>query len=253
MSIFRNMKAILTSIRRTFFTSALALLVCAACSPREEGLILRYDFSKSEGTVLKDVSGNGFDAALKGSATILKGNEGACLDLGNEEGYVDMGSGIGEALKACESFSISVKFLVSSEASLKGYGYFLWAFSTLEANGATDGRYHAFRLNTQQAENSVGGYTGESFMVVNEPAAQGSWQHAVYVQDGTVGKLYMNGTVVAQNDQMYTMAETFPEEAPTFNWMGKAPFRGDKYLAGTMISDVRIYDRALSEEEIEKL
>lgn len=213
------MKAILTSIRRTFFTSALALLVCAACSPREEGLILRYDFSKSEGTVLKDVSGNG----------------------------------IGEALKACESFSISVKFLVSSEASLKGYGYFLWAFSTLEANGATDGRYHAFRLNTQQAENSVGGYTGESFMVVNEPAAQGSWQHAVYVQDGTVGKLYMNGTVVAQNDQMYTMAETFPEEAPTFNWMGKAPFRGDKYLAGTMISDVRIYDRALSEEEIEKL
>ena len=49
------------------------------------------------------------------------------------------------------------------------------------------------------------------------------------------------------------IAETFPEEAPTFNWMGKAPFRGDKYLAGTMISDVRIYDRALSEEEIEKL
>lgn len=241
MAIFLSMKAFLTSI--------LVMLACAACSPREEGLILKYDFSKSEGTVLKDVSGNGYDAALKGSAVLGDG----AVDLGNEEGYIDMGTGIGEALRTCESFTISVKFNVSSEASLKGYGYFLWAFSTLEANGATDGRYHAFRLNTQQAENSVGGYTGESFMVVNEPAAQGSWQHAVYVQDGTAGKLYMNGKVVAQNDKMYTMAETFPDEAPTFNWMGKAPFRGDKYLSGTMISDVRIYDRALSEDEIAEL
>lgn len=55
------------------------------------------------------------------------------------------------------------------------------------------------------------------------------------------------------NADMYTMAETFPDEAPSFNWMGKAPFRGDRYLAGTMISDVRIYDRALSAEEIARL
>lgn len=92
-----------------------------------------------------------------------------------------------------------------------------------------------------------------SILVMLACAAQGSWQHAVYVQDGTIGKLYMNGTVVASNDQMYTMAETFPDEAPTFNWMGKAPFRGDKYLSGTMISDVRIYNRALSEAEIAEL
>ncbi len=237
---------------KAFLTSLLVVLTCAACSPREEGLLLRYDFNKSEGTLIKDVSGNGFDAALKGSATLGSCSDvkGKIVDLAGEEGYIDMGAGIGEALKACADFTISVKFNVSADASLKGYGYFLWAFSTLEANGATDGRYHAFRLNTQQAENSVGGYTGESFMVVDKPATQGSWQHAVYVQEGTVGKLYMNGKVVAQNDKMYTMAETFPDEAPTFNWMGKAPFRGDKYLSGTMISDVRIYSRALSEAEI---
>lgn len=237
---------------KALITSVFVMLSIAACSPVEKGTLLRYDFSKSEGTTVRDISGNGFDAALKGSAAIVESPDGSgkCVSLGNDEGYIDMGTAIGEALRGCSDFSIAVKFLVDGEASLKGYGYFLWAFSTLEANGATEGRYHAFRLNTQQCENSIGGYTGESFMVVNEPAAKGSWQHAVYVQEGTAGKLYMNGKVVAENADMYTMAETFPDEAPSFNWMGKAPFRGDKYLGGTMISDVRIYSRALSAEEI---
>lgn len=239
---------------KVLLTSIIIALACIGCSPSQDNLILRYDFRRPEGNVLMDISGNGFNATLMGSANFGVNKEvGNVVDLGYEEGYIDMGDGIGEALKACESFTISVKFNVDEEASLKGYGYFLWAFSTLEANGATEGRYHAFRLNTQQAENSIGGYTGESFMVVNEPASKESWQHAVYVQDGTVGKLYMNGTVVAQNDQMYTMAETFPDEAPTFNWIGKAPFRGDKYLGGTMVTDIRIYNKALSEEEIAQL
>ena len=92
MSIFRNMKAILTSIRRTFFTSALALLVCAACSPREEGLILRYDFSKSEGTVLKDVSGNGFDQPVVDNGINrpgyreVGGKDTACQDTDEQGG-----------------------------------------------------------------------------------------------------------------------------------------------------------------------
>lgn len=240
---------------KAFFTSILVMLAMVACSPVEKGTILRYDFAKSEGTAIKDISGNGFDATLKGSAAIVESPDGSgkVVSLGNDEGYIDMGTAIGEALRGCSDFSIAVRFLVDGEASLQGYGYFLWAFSTLEANGATEGRYHAFRLNTQQAENSVGGYTGESFMVVDSPAEKGSWQYAVYVQEGTAGKLYMNGEVVAENADMYTMAETFPDEAPSFNWMGKAPFRGDRYLAGTMISDVRIYDRALSAEEIARL
>lgn len=69
---------------KAFLTSILVMLACAACSPREEGLILKYDFSKSEGTVLKDVSGNGYDAALKGSAAIGSCSEGKgkIVDLG---------------------------------------------------------------------------------------------------------------------------------------------------------------------------
>ena len=67
------------------------------------------------------------------------------------------------------------------------------------------------------------------------------------------GKLYLNGELVASNDKMFTMEKTFPDQAPTYNWMGRAPFKGDSYLKGTTISDVRMYDKALTEKQIRKL
>lgn len=84
-------------------------------------------------------------------------------------------------------------------------------------------------------------------MEVGQPSAQGEWIELIYTQDGRVGKLYSNGTLVAENDEMFTMAETFSGEAPTFNWIGKAPFNGDRYLAGTMLSEFCIYDRVIVE------
>lgn len=41
---------------------------------------------------------------------------------------------------------------------------------------------------------------------------------------------------------MFTMAETFPKEAPIYNRMGRAPFKGDSYLKGTHISDAVLMD-----------
>ena len=214
----------------------------------QKSLILHYDFEGDQGYVIRDKSASHFDATLKGTAVIEKGG----VYLGNEDGYIDMGTAIGEKLQSLSQFTIAVCYKVDDEASLKGQGYFLWAFSTLPLNTKTEGRYHAYKLNVQRSENSVGGWKNETLMDVGKPSEKGSWQYVVYTQNNDEGHLFLNGRLVASN-RMFTMTETFPEEAPKYNWMGRAPFKGDSYLKGTHISDVRVYDKALSEKEIRKL
>lgn len=225
-------------------------LLCIVATAQEKP-VLKYDFASSSEKTVKDVSGSGFDGKLNGSARLCDYGRMKVVDLGYDGGYIDIGPGIGQVLKNSNSFTIAVKYLVDEEASLKGNGYFLWAFSTQELNSRTEGRYQAYKLNIQRSENSVGGWTRETLMDIGSPSAKGEWQHAVYTQDGTFGRLYLNGRLVAFNNDMFTMSRTFPvDEDPVYNWMGRAPFPGDAYLAGTKIADVRIFVTALPDRDV---
>lgn len=51
----------------------------------------------------------------------------------------------------------------------------------------------------------------------------------------------------------------FPEfkdifsKAPAFNWIGRPPFNGDKYLRNAQVADFRIYNIAISDKELKRL
>ncbi|MBE6208292.1 MAG: hypothetical protein E7132_06430 [Rikenellaceae bacterium] len=226
------------------------LAVCSALTlSAQESLILHYDFRDVQGHTVVDQSASHFDGKLCGSAVV----DAEGIYLGNENGYLDLGEEIGKRLQQSRQFTVAVRYKVDSEASLKGQGYFLWAFSTLELNTFTEGRYHAYKLNIQRAENSVGGWKNETLMDLGKASAKGEWQYVVYTQNDDEGRLFLNGRLVAFNNAMFTMSETFPTEAPRYNWMGRAPFKGDSYLKGAHLADVRIYTTALTEKEIRML
>lgn len=228
----------------------ITLWTCLSMSAMaQESLMLHYDFEDDQGRMVRDKSASHFDAALKGSATL----ENGMVYLGYDSGYIDMGEAVGKRLQQLHAFTIAVHYKVDREASLKGQGYFLWAFSTLPLNTQTEGRYHAYKLNVQRAENSIGGWKRETLMDIGRASDKGEWLYVVYTQDEADGRLYLNGRLVASNDSMFTLSTTFPAEAPTYNWMGRAPFKGDSYLKGTSISDVRMYSAALSEQEVQNL
>ncbi|MBQ8580736.1 MAG: LamG domain-containing protein [Alistipes sp.] len=228
----------------------IAILVCSSLNlAAQEGLLLHYDFRGDSGRVVVDKSDSHFDGKLCGSAVL----DAEGVYLGNENGYIDLGEKIGARLQQCRQFSIAVRYKVDSEASLKGQGYFLWAFSTMELNTFTEGRYHAYKLNIQRAENSVGGWKNETLMDLGKPSTKGEWQYVVYTQNDDEGRLFLNGRLVAFNNAMFTMSESFPTEAPRYNWMGRAPFKGDSYLKGAHLSDVRIYSTSLTEKEVRTL
>ena len=236
---------------KKFLILTIATLMGAQCFSQK--LILHYDFKKAENGLVTDRTKSHYNGSLMGSAKIESAQDGNCADLGYGNGYIDMGSNIGKKLQSIDEFTVAVKYKVDEKASLQGNGYFLWAFSTLEQNTQHEGRYHAYKLNVQRGENSIGGWANETILEIGKQSEKGKWLHAVYTQKGSIGILYLNGQQVDANNDMFTVDRTFPDEAPAFNWIGRAPFKGDAFLAGTKIADVRVYDGALTAKQVKKL
>ena len=176
----------------------------------------------------------------------------AILHLGNNNGYYDLTAETGALIKDLRDFTVSVWMKVSSENQLDGYGHFLFAFSQLAENSAHEGPYMAMRLNEQRFETSTGGYEHEEIIMQGGKPKRDVWVHALYRQQGHCGELFLDGKLIGRNEKMPILAEIF-HAAPANCWIGRAPFRGDKYLTQTDVADFRIYNYAVSNQEMSKL
>ncbi len=174
------------------------------------------------------------------------------LHLGANSGYYDLTAETGALISQLRDFTVSVHFKVSSENNLDGYGHFLFAFSQLAENSAHEGPYMAMRLNEQRFETSTGGYEHEQMIMQGGKPKRDVWVHALYRQQGHKGELFLDGKLIGRNEKMPILAEIF-RDAPANCWIGRAPFRGDKYLTQTDVADFRIYNYAVSNQELRQL
>ncbi len=192
------------------------------------------------------------EAYAKNGATIEKGSKMAVLNLGSKDGYYDLAEETSELVAGLEDFTISVYFKVDGTNKLDGYGHFLFAFSKLAENSANDGPYVAMRLNEQRFETSTGGYQHEEIVMQGVKPVRDVWVHALFRQSGHHGELYLDGKLIGKNEKMPIVKEIF-KEAPACCWIGKAPFKGDKYLSQTCVADFAIYNYAVTDKELNKL
>jgi len=191
-------------------------------------------------------------ASLKGSAKVQTIGSYSVVNLGSSSGYIDLGKDAGTAFAALSNFSISCYYYVESDASLSGNGYFLWSYSTSTACQSTSGIYHAYRLNAQRFATTTGGYSNEKGYSVGTASAQGQWVHVCYTQSGTTGTLYLNGEKAGSTSGVPAPSTAFTT-APAYNWIGRAPFSGDNYLANTLVYGYTLYNTTLSATEIAAL
>jgi acetyl esterase/lipase len=196
---------------------------------------------------------------LRRGATIDDKNPGI-LHLGTNNGYYDLTAETGALIQTLRDFSVSVWFKVSSENQLDGYGHFLFAFSQLAENSAHEGPYMAMRLNEQRFETSTGGYEHEEIIMQGSKPKRDVWVHVLYRQQGHRGELFLDGKSIGRNEKMPILAEIFGHESkkssellPKNSWIGRAPFRGDKYLTQTDVADFRIFNYAVSNQEMRSL
>jgi hypothetical protein len=76
------------------------------------------------------------------------------------------------------------------------------------------------------------------------------WHHVAVTKSGTLGTLWVDGVAVATNSNVTASPSSLGNT--TNNWIGRSQFGGDPFYAG-VVDDFNIFDRALSQEEIQSL
>lgn len=237
---------------RTLLASCFMALVALCVHAQADGLRLHFNFEQASGTTVSDATDSGITASLKNQAKVKEMGKYHILDLGTESGYLDLTSKAGDVFKSLNAYTISMYYRVDEKASLSGAGFFLWSFSTSTACTNTAGKYSAYRLNAQRFATSTGGFSNEKAIEIGGESEKGKWIHILYTQNGQNGTLYLDGVRKGTNGSIPSNPSNFDSSIP-YIWIGRAPFTSDNYLKQTLVTDIRLYDKALSTTEINQL
>lgn len=190
--------------------------------------ILWYDFEDGA----KDISGNNRDGTVNG-AVIENGS--AVFDGSND--YIQMPNGI---LENADSATVAIYL----KAEIEKANQFTWCIGNTSKTGYMF--LNTYNPNSKlRAAITTGTYSNESELSSGSYVKAEEWTSIVAVFDGENSALYRDGAVVAEAHIAVKPSEL---GATTANYIAKSVYN-DPYFKGT-ISDFRIYDKALSAEEV---
>jgi glucose/arabinose dehydrogenase/chitodextrinase len=213
--------------------SNVASATTSATPPPPTGLVAGYSFDAGSGSSVADVSGNGNTGAIT-AATWVSGKYGGALSFNGTNARV--------------SVPASTSLNVTSAMTLMA-----WVQPTASQSGwrtIMQREPDAYVLNASNANGplrpSGGGTLGGSFQWVSGPTASpvNAWTHVALTYDGSVLRLYVNGTQVAT-----TPAAGSIDTTTNPLWIGgNSPY--GEYFQG-LIDEARVYDRALNATEVQ--
>ncbi len=232
----------------------------------QEDPVVHYTFDPEDisGTVVRDVSGGGHHAELVGGVTIDEkdrvGETGGSAALDGSSGYVKLPDNLIRDLNLEKAtFAVWVKL----DRQQSGARIFDFASNTGRAVNRNT-MYLSPRGDSGALEFAIVTPFTEKF--ANDTAPLGSnykymlrgnqllptdaWQHLAVTIDGFDAALYLNGEKIASSSVYNVEPRMLLETA--MNYIGRSRSSAHPYLAGR-IDDFRIYNRALSEEEIAAL
>jgi hypothetical protein len=213
------------------------------------GLKLHYSFEQATDNVLPDVSGNGYNGTLFG-ATVGVTNGKPSLILGTSGGdYVDMGANTGNLIGSLNDFTISTYIWVNStNTNLNANGNFICVFANSANTGTDQNGIIFFQAKRSRYAISATFWNAEQFAQTGQDVVKGQWVHLTYTQAGTTGRLYVNGEL--RNTNTNITLKPADIGATAFNYIAKPTYSGDINLQNAQLSDFRIYNRAITQDEI---
>ncbi|MEI7502240.1 MAG: LamG domain-containing protein [Paludibacter sp.] len=224
-------------------------------------LLVKYDFAPanvSNDSIVTDAAEKHFTGIVKKDAkivTIGTSKKFNVLSLGDNVGYFDMGTEMGKVANHLTDYTIGAYYRVdASYTNINANGNMLWSIANSkdvvnEANG-----YLISTLKNQCVLVTSTHYAGEKGLSMAKNAPLDGWHHIAYTQKDTIGTLYIDGVFALSGTN-----KLFPSEALTkdgllgtaYNWIGRPCYALDAYLRKTLVTDFRLYSKALTDAEIE--
>jgi hypothetical protein len=218
-----------------------------------EGLVAWYrcdSAAGTSGTVLPDSTTNGNDATLLtgtgGSPgySFSAGKVGNALNLiDTSKGYVALPAGL--LANACEA-TIATWVYINGDSNAWAR---IWDFG----NDTNSYMFLTRITNVDQLARfgiTVSGSAHEELIIGQTAVPFRKWTHVAVVLESSGGTLYFDGAVVGTNSSLTLRPADLGSTAN--NYIGRSQFSVDPYLNGS-VDEFRIYNRALSPDEIQAL
>jgi hypothetical protein len=199
------------------------------------GLIAAYGFQEGSGTTTADVAGLGHTGTLAGAAWTTAGKNGNALSF----------DGINDSVSVADAADLDLTAGMTLEAWVRPIALTDWNTVVMKEGSATTLAYALYANDgapfpalTVRIGSQDRSATGSAPLPLN------TWTHLAATYDGSILRLYVNGIQVGllvQSGNMIVSTRTLRIGGNTV-W--------GEYFNGT-IDDVRIYNRALTEAEIQ--
>ncbi len=203
-----------------------------------DGLVGAWLMDESDGNTVSDSSENGLDGKFaQGSPNWVKGKFGNGLEFGGS----DMVTVDDDAALDIKSFTLSAWVNIPKITGT-------WQIIASKENRNPTGRNYGLfgHLNAGVVHYSFTTNAQWKSFDAKTNIADGNWHHVVATYENPNYKLYLDGTVDAQS-----APGTDPDNHDNFLFIGGCNI-GNYWMSGT-IDEVVLYDRALSETEINDL
>lgn len=203
--------------------------------------VLEYTFESIEGNVIKDTAtGNDTadDGSMFGNAKVVydeeRGSNVLQLD-GSSDTYGQLPTGFFDGRDKM-TISMDVKSEMSSGA------FFTFTY------GKNNTVYDFLRIRGTEVRNAITTNSyGSEQEVKGAGASTGTWQKVDIVIDGTNMKLYVDGALLSENENIGITTSAMG--TGIISYLGKS-FYNDPYFKGSF-DNFKVYNRALSAQEIE--
>lgn len=221
-----------------FASAVIVIFICCTSEVKaqklvSDGLIAFWTFDNSdvEGETVKDVFGDN-DGTIAGNPRIVDGKIDEALEFDGAGDYVDLGNARDFDLPIA---TVECWFRTSSDAEMRifapGAGFTNKWFLSLNESG-----YIAVSRSSTASQNQQ---TTNSFN-------DGQWHHVVGITATNAAdiEIYVDGVLEPST--------TIAEEWSTSGDCKIGAKSGGEYLFSGIIDEVRIYDKALTEDEVEQ-
>ena len=215
-------------------------------------LVLRYEVDSVTNTFrATPTTGTAWNAVLYGSAFITTMGEHAVIDMGNNNGYVDLGRQAGKTLQTLPEFTTETYVYIPFQNILKNNGvegHYLWSFANTPDITPTRGGYLSMKAAERTFALSADGTNGQvpayaRFGNSHNPFRRGIWEHVVLTRSGNTYRLYVNGKLEGTHDTTIALSNL------EFNYLAR-PLIGTAHLDGAKFYRFSIYSKAFSQPEV---